>query len=226
ILRPESAPEWSGRRAPGADSAPQWRAPRIPQLLVDGLTCGNVHRPFTARALITGLRHDSLRATDLDPSQESTWPNRTPGSGSRPQRLPPGRLPLPSKSTERLPESAAVTSQHDRTVRTEFRRQSPTFEGDDSFFAHPRLAAWVTRHLAPLDPSALVLEVACGAAHQGEAVAPYVGRVVGADLTPEMLAVARRRLRERAVAGVALARADAARLPFPDDSFDRTFGPF
>jgi len=116
-----------------------------------------------------------------------------------------------------------VTSQHDRTVRTEFRRQSPTFEGDDSFFADPRLAAWVTRHLAPLDPSALVLEVACGAAHQGEAVAPYVGRVVGADLTPEMLAVARRRLRERAVAGVALARADAARLPFPDDSFDVTF---
>ena len=114
-------------------------------------------------------------------------------------------------------------TEHDRTVRTEFRRQSPTFEGEDSFFADPRLAAWVARHLEPLDESALVLEVACGAAHQGEAIAPHVGRVVGADLTPEMLAVARRRLRDHAVDRVALARADAARLPFPDDAFDLTF---
>ena len=116
-----------------------------------------------------------------------------------------------------------MSTEHDRTVRTEFRRQSPTFEGDDSFFADPRLAAWVARHLEPLDPSALVLEVACGAAHQGEAVAPRVRRVVGADLTPEMLAVARRRLRDHAVDRVALARADAGRLPFPDGSFDLTF---
>jgi SAM-dependent methyltransferase len=116
-----------------------------------------------------------------------------------------------------------VSTEHDRTVRTEFRRQSATFEGEDSFFADPRLAAWVTRHLEPLDPSAVVLEVACGAAHQGEAVAPRVGRVVGVDVTPEMLAVASRRLRDRAVDGVALARADGVRLPFPDDAFDLAF---
>jgi ubiquinone/menaquinone biosynthesis C-methylase UbiE len=115
-----------------------------------------------------------------------------------------------------------VCSEHNRAVRTEFRRQSPTFEGEDSFFADARLAAWVARHLEPLDSSMLVLEVACGGAHQGEAIAPHVGRVVGADLTPEMLDVARRRLRDRSH-GVALARADAARLPFPDDSFDLTF---
>ena len=116
-----------------------------------------------------------------------------------------------------------MATEHDRTVRTEFRRQSRTFEGEDSFFADPRLAGWVARHLEPLHPSALVLEVACGAAHQGEAIAPHVGRVVGADLTPELLAVARRRLRDRAVDRVALARADAARLPFPDGAFDLTF---
>jgi SAM-dependent methyltransferase len=116
-----------------------------------------------------------------------------------------------------------VTTHHDRTVRTEFRRQSPTFEGEGSFFADRRLAGWVSRHLEPLDPSALILEVACGAAHQGEAIAPHVGRVVGADLTPEMLDVARRRLADHAVDRVALARADAARLPFAADSFDLTF---
>src|SRR6266511_3129523 len=71
-------------------------------------------------------------------------------------------------------------TEHDRAVRTEFRRQSPTFEGEDSFFADPRLAAWVARHLEPLDTSMLVLETACGAAHQGEAITERVGRVVAA----------------------------------------------
>lgn len=116
-----------------------------------------------------------------------------------------------------------MSTDHDRTVRAEFRRQSPTFEGDDSFFADPRLAAWVSRHLEPLDPAALVLEVACGAAHQGEAVASRVGAVVGVDMTPELLAAARRRLRDHGVDRIAFARADAARLPFPDDAFDMTF---
>jgi SAM-dependent methyltransferase len=116
-----------------------------------------------------------------------------------------------------------MSTEHDRAVRAEFRRQSSTFEGEDSFFADPRLAGWVSRHLEPLDPSALVLEVACGAAHQGEAIAPHVRRVVGADLTPELLEVARRRLADHAVDRVALSRADAARLPFADGSFDLTF---
>ncbi len=114
-------------------------------------------------------------------------------------------------------------TEHDRAVRTEFRRQSPTFEGEDSFFADPRLAAWVARHLEPLDTSMLVLETACGAAHQGEAITERVGRVVGADLTPEMLDVARRRLQDRGGGRVALTRADVATLPFRDDSFDLAF---
>jgi SAM-dependent methyltransferase len=117
----------------------------------------------------------------------------------------------------------AVPADHNRTVRTEFRRQSTSFEGEDSFFADPRLAAWVARHLEPLDSSMVVLEAACGGAHQGEAIAGDVGRLVGADLTPELLNVARRRLRGRSVDGVVLTRADAARLPCPDDSFDLTF---
>jgi hypothetical protein len=69
-----------------------------------------------------------------------------------------------------------VSSDHNRAVRTAFRRQSPTFEGEDSFFADVRLAGWVARHLEPLDASMLVLEVACGAAHQGESIAPHVER--------------------------------------------------
>jgi SAM-dependent methyltransferase len=50
-----------------------------------------------------------------------------------------------------------------------------------------------------------------------------VERVVGADLTPELLGVARRRFRERSVDEVVLARADAVRLPFPDGAFDLAF---
>lgn len=129
-----------------------------------------------------------------------------------------------SGRTEAAPvRIGTVPADHNRTVRTEFRRQSPSFEGEDSFFADPRLAAWVARHLEPLDSSMLVLEAACGGAHQGEAIAGEVGRVVGADLTPELLDVARRRLRDHTVDRVVLTRADAARLPFPDGAFDLTF---
>jgi ubiquinone/menaquinone biosynthesis C-methylase UbiE len=116
-----------------------------------------------------------------------------------------------------------MPTDHNRTVRTEFRRQSRSFEGEDSFFADARLAAWVARHLEPLDSSMSVLEAACGGAHQGEAIASRVERVVGADLTPELLGVARRRLGERSVERVVLARADAVRLPFPDGAFDLAF---
>ncbi|HEX3670016.1 MAG TPA: hypothetical protein VHY55_12760, partial [Acidimicrobiia bacterium] len=75
-----------------------------------------------------------------------------------------------------------MSSDHNRAVRTEFRRQSPTFEGEDSFFADARVAGWVARHLEPLDASMLVVEVACGAAHQGESIAPHVGRRAVVDL--------------------------------------------
>jgi SAM-dependent methyltransferase len=107
---------------------------------------------------------------------------------------------------------------HDDTVRRSFRRQTGLFTGDDSPFARraPSPNGW----LEPLDPSMVVLDVACGAAHVAEQVAPAVRQVVGIDLTSELLALGAARLREAGVADVLLQQGAATALPFVDGSFD------
>ncbi len=64
------------------------------------------------------------------------------------------------------------------------------------------------------------LDVATGAGHTAAAFAPHVASVVAGDLTAEMLEQAALLARERGLANMTTARIDAARLPFPDASFD------
>lgn len=107
---------------------------------------------------------------------------------------------------------------HDDTVRQSFRRQTGLFEGDDSPFA--RRPESPTAWLGPLDGSTVVLDVACGAAHVAEQVAPAVHQVVGVDLTPELLALGAGRLDEAGLTNVLLQQGAATALPFVDGSFD------
>jgi ubiquinone/menaquinone biosynthesis C-methylase UbiE len=69
-----------------------------------------------------------------------------------------------------------------------------------------------------------VLDLACGTGlnlgHLQELVGD-TGQVVGVDLTPAMLAIARERIALYGWRNVELREADAAALPFPDGSFDR-----
>ncbi|HET8632293.1 MAG TPA: methyltransferase domain-containing protein [Thermomicrobiales bacterium] len=81
------------------------------------------------------------------------------------------------------------------------------------------------RSYAALDlrPSLRALDVGCGTGEDAQALARAVGPgglAVGVDVSATMLAEARRRA---AAAGlpVAFCRADAQRLPFADDAFDR-----
>jgi ubiquinone/menaquinone biosynthesis C-methylase UbiE len=113
------------------------------------------------------------------------------------------------------------TDEHDAVVRGSFERQVGLFTGDDSFFA--RRAASAVAWLEPLDPQMIVLDVACGAAHVAEQVAPYVRQAVGLDLTPELLALGAERLRHADITNVLLQEGNAARLPFLDASFDLVF---
>ena len=62
--------------------------------------------------------------------------------------------------------------------------------------------------------------MATGTGNTAFALAPHVGRVIGLDLTPEMLVEARRIAAERGVANVDWVIGDAAHLPFPDETFD------
>ena len=76
---------------------------------------------------------------------------------------------------------------------------------------------------ASLSPGQRVLDVACGtglvAFDAARAVGP-AGRVLGIDLSGQMIDAAQRRARERTVSNVDFARMDAEVLDLPDASFD------
>jgi SAM-dependent methyltransferase len=69
----------------------------------------------------------------------------------------------------------------------------------------------------------IVLDVACGAAHATEPVAPHVRQVVGVDLTPTLLRIGAQRLCEAGIKNVLLQEANAESLPYVDASFDVVF---
>lgn len=74
--------------------------------------------------------------------------------------------------------------------------------------------------LAGLTGQEEVLDVATATGNTAFALAAHARRVVGVDLTPEMLVQAREQARARSITNVAFQEADAERLPFPDGSFD------
>ena len=88
-----------------------------------------------------------------------------------------------------------------------------------SFHASPERLDEVVE-LAQLLATDVVLDVATGTGNVALALAPHVSRVIGLDLTPEMLEQARRVTPERGVGNVEWVLGDAEELPFPDASFD------
>lgn len=69
-------------------------------------------------------------------------------------------------------------------------------------------------------PGWRALDVATGAGHTALTFAPHVAEVVASDLTPEMLVEAAKLARDKGLANVSTAQADAEALPFADASFD------
>jgi ubiquinone/menaquinone biosynthesis C-methylase UbiE len=83
----------------------------------------------------------------------------------------------------------------------------------------------VVAEAAAIEPGMTVLDVATGTGNAAIRAAAAGSHVVGLDLTPELLAGARRR---EALAGVRVewVEGDAEALPFDDDSFDRVLSTF
>jgi SAM-dependent methyltransferase len=112
-----------------------------------------------------------------------------------------------------------VTDQeHERLTRESFEHQTELFEGEDAPFAIRARSA--TGWMDPLDAGMVVLDVACGAAHVSEQIAPHVRQVVGIDVTPALLAMGAERLAAAGIGNVLLQTANVAALPFVDASFD------
>lgn len=74
--------------------------------------------------------------------------------------------------------------------------------------------------MANPDPHAIVLDVATGTGNTAMAFAPFVRRVVGIDITPEMLSEADDVSRQSCAHNLDLCMADVMTIPFPDSTFD------
>ncbi len=103
---------------------------------------------------------------------------------------------------------------HEDVVRRSFTRQVSLFSRPDSPFAKRpgSTLAWIE----PLRDDMIVLDVACGAAHASEPVAPFVRHVVGVDITHALLTLAA----PRVPANVSLVEGNAEVLPLRDAVFD------
>jgi len=112
------------------------------------------------------------------------------------------------------------------TVRKTFTDWAPIYDATHSWplplRREARLALGVQR-------GDRILDLACGTglnfAHLRELVGKE-GYVLGVDVTPAMLDIARQRIARRGWKNVEVREADAARLPFPDASFDKAICTF
>ena len=127
------------------------------------------------------------------------------------------------KSTERPPRRAFVSLP--RMSDPTHRRIAEQFGAQARNYAMSRThndgytRLLLLEHLQPIADE-IALDVACGAGGTTLALAPYVQRVIGLDLAPEMLAATRLAARRAEAAHVQLVRGDVHALPFPDRSLD------
>lgn len=112
------------------------------------------------------------------------------------------------------------------TVRKTYTDWAPFYNPTHRWTLPKRHAARLALDLRPGDR---VLDLACGTglnfAHLRELVGEN-GQVVGVDVTPAMLDIARKMIDAKGWQNVEVREADAAHLPFPDNSFDKAFVSF
>jgi SAM-dependent methyltransferase len=107
---------------------------------------------------------------------------------------------------------------YEESIREEFTHQTDTFARAEALKGAEILGAVV--ELVPADPEARWLEVACGPAMIGRAIAPKVGSLHGVDLTPAMIDKAREEGEREGIGNAEFSLGDATALEFEDASFD------
>jgi SAM-dependent methyltransferase len=107
---------------------------------------------------------------------------------------------------------------HSASIRDEFAYQADAFARSPTMSLAETLDVVVD--LAPSDPEARWVEVACGPGLIARALAPRVDSVLGLDLTPAMVEKARADAAAAGVENVSFELGDATALGLPDDAFD------
>jgi len=102
-------------------------------------------------------------------------------------------------------------SEHEQIVR-HFTRRAPNYDASSHWCTDDSLVDRLLTVLQP-QPADVVVDVACGTALVARALRPHVARVVGVDITPEMLEQGRPHLDEAILA-------DAEAMPLADHRFD------
>ncbi|MBS1878865.1 MAG: class I SAM-dependent methyltransferase [Actinobacteria bacterium] len=107
---------------------------------------------------------------------------------------------------------------YEESIRDEFTHQTESFARSPVATRADTLDALVA--MAPADPAARWLEVACGPGLISRALAGRVGSVHGVDLTPSMVEKAAAEARREGIENADFALGDATALDFEDASFD------
>ena len=104
-----------------------------------------------------------------------------------------------------------------RTAKEQFDRQATEYNAQWNTWSEETLNSMLT--LAQCLPKFRVLDVATGTGFTALAFAPFVHSVIGLDVSPGMLAQARKYAEERGVTNTTFQEGDAEALPFADATF-------
>jgi SAM-dependent methyltransferase len=108
---------------------------------------------------------------------------------------------------------------HDETTVDQFTRQAAGFASSETMNDEAAMSLLI--EALDLSPGDSVLDVACGPGIVAVALAPVAGSVVGIDLTPEMLELARERCAENGIENARFEVGDVTEMPFADGEFSR-----
>ncbi len=78
----------------------------------------------------------------------------------------------------------------------------------------------IRKALSVISPDQCVLEIGCGTGILSLGIAPCAAKVVGTDISPEMVEIARRKAEQERLGNVEFRVGDGYSLPFEDGSFD------
>jgi SAM-dependent methyltransferase len=104
------------------------------------------------------------------------------------------------------------------TLVDEFTRQARSFNDTPAMSSAQTLTSLID--LLPLAADQRWLDVACGPGLVTRALAPRVGSVLGVDVTPAMIELARSEAASASLGNVEFRLGDVGKLDLPNDSFD------